>query len=132
MRHVGHMAGIHFDRLGVGAFRHHPLLVWIDRSVCAGHHVPGGLGLPCGLRDLVGKRVGRDRHLRYSHKLCLIPWDIRSEVSHKMFLFYPPVVVAVWFEGLGRLWQGLLDGRTALTFIESKGGDVNECRNLWV
>jgi len=25
MRHVGHMAGIHLDRLGMGALRHHPL-----------------------------------------------------------------------------------------------------------
>src|ERR1700688_4622825 len=35
MRHVGHMAGIYFDRLGVGALRHHPLLVRIDRSAVA-------------------------------------------------------------------------------------------------
>jgi len=42
VRYVGHMAGIHFDRLGIGALRHHALLVRIDRSVCGGHHVPGG------------------------------------------------------------------------------------------
>src|SRR3984893_11147782 len=48
VRHVGHMAGIHFHRLGLGALRHHPLLVRIDRPVCGGHHVPGGLGLPGG------------------------------------------------------------------------------------
>src|SRR6202789_1479259 len=40
--HVGHMAGIDFDRLGAGALRHHPLLLRIDRSVLRGHHVPGG------------------------------------------------------------------------------------------
>src|SRR5580704_15522491 len=33
VRHVGHMAGIHFDRLGFGALRHHPLLVRIDRPI---------------------------------------------------------------------------------------------------
>src|ERR1700722_9763818 len=44
MRHVGHMAGFHFDRPGTGAFRHHPLLVRIDRSVFGGHHVRRGLG----------------------------------------------------------------------------------------
>src|SRR6202035_3682887 len=82
--------------------------------------------------NLMGERVGRDRHLRYSHKLCLIPWDIRCEVSHKMLLVYPPVVVAVRFEGLGRLRQGLFDRRTALTFIESRGGDVTECRTFWM
>src|SRR3984885_810761 len=132
MRHVGHMAGIDFDHLGVGALRHHPLLVRINRSVCGSHHVERGFVLPGRILNLMSERVGRDRHLRYSHKLCLIPWDVGCEVSHKMLLFYPPVVVAVWFEGLGRLWQGLLDGRTALAFIESKGGDVNECCNLWM
>jgi hypothetical protein len=34
VRHVGHMAGIHFDRLGIGALRHHALLIRIDRPVC--------------------------------------------------------------------------------------------------
>src|SRR5580698_8045945 len=58
MRHVGHMAGIHFDRGGMGALRHHALLIWIDRPICGGHHVPSGLGLPGGRRDLVGERVG--------------------------------------------------------------------------
>ena len=33
MRHVGHMAGIHFDRLGIGPLRHHALLVRVDRPV---------------------------------------------------------------------------------------------------
>src|SRR5579862_4142528 len=132
MRHVGHMAGIHFHSLGVGALRHHPLLVRIDRSVCGGDHVKRGLVLPCGILNLMGERVGGNRHLRYSHKLCLIPWDVRCEVSHKMLLFYPPVVVAVWFEGLGRLREGLFDRSTALSFIERKGSDVNECRNLWM
>src|SRR6202045_595865 len=67
VRHVGHMAGIHFDRPGLGALRHHALLVRIDRPVCGGHHVPSRLGLPSGLRDLMGERVGGDRHLRYGH-----------------------------------------------------------------
>jgi hypothetical protein len=30
MRHVSHMAGIHFDRLGMGALRHHALLLRVD------------------------------------------------------------------------------------------------------
>src|SRR5260370_20264224 len=57
VRYVSHMAGIHFDRLGIGALRHHTLLVRIDRPVCGGHHVPGALGLPCGLRDPVAARL---------------------------------------------------------------------------
>src|SRR5580698_9403991 len=71
VRHVGHMAGIHFDRLGMGTLRHHALLVRIDRPVCGGHHVPGWLGFPGGTRDLVGKRVSGDRHLRYGHVMGL-------------------------------------------------------------
>src|SRR5436305_8775848 len=65
------MTGIDFDRLGLGALRHHTLLVRIDRPVCGGHHVPGGLGLPGGICDLMGERVGGDRHLRYSHVVGL-------------------------------------------------------------
>jgi len=38
-----------------------------------------------------------------------------------MRLVNPPKPVAVRFESLGRLRQGLFDRRTALTFIESKG-----------
>src|SRR6266436_4230766 len=64
MRDVGHMAGIHFNRLGIGALRHHALLVRIDRPICGGHNVPAGLGLPGRRRDLVGERVSGDRHLR--------------------------------------------------------------------
>ena len=30
MRHIGHMARLHFDRLGLGALRHHALLFRID------------------------------------------------------------------------------------------------------
>src|ERR1700722_790536 len=123
MRHVGHMAGIHLDRLGIGALRHHALLIRIDRSVFGGHHVPGWLVLPGGIRNLMGERVGRDRHLRYSHELRLIAWNVRCEVSHEMRLVYPPKPVAIRCERLGRLWQGLFDRRTALTFIERKGGN---------
>src|SRR5580700_2416443 len=47
-----------------------------------------------------------------------------------MLLFYPPVAVAVRFERLGGLRQALFDGRTALTFIESKGGNIDQRRNL--
>src|SRR5580704_6524040 len=48
VRHIGHMAGaVYFDRLGMGALRHHSFLLRIDRPVCRGHHVPAGLGLPC-------------------------------------------------------------------------------------
>src|ERR1700676_1953724 len=52
MRHVRHMAGIHFDRRGMGALRHHALLLRIDRPVLGGHHVPARLGLPGGLVTL--------------------------------------------------------------------------------
>jgi hypothetical protein len=76
------MAAIHFDRLGIGALRHHALLVRIDRSVRRGHHVPGGFGLPGGRRDLVGER------------------------------------------------QGLFDRRTALSVIERKRCDIDQCRNV--
>src|SRR6202000_1317650 len=44
----------------------------------------------------------------------------------------PPKPVAIWFERLGRLRHGLFDRRTALTFIESKGSDINERRNAWM
>src|ERR1700720_52621 len=53
MGHVRHMARFHFDRLGLGALRHHALLVRIDRPVCGGHHVPSGLVLPRGVRNLM-------------------------------------------------------------------------------
>ena len=33
MRQVGDMGRLHFDRLGLGALRRQPLLVWIDRLV---------------------------------------------------------------------------------------------------
>src|ERR1700738_1338799 len=41
MRHVGYMARLHFDRLGLGALRHHALLLRIDRPVFGGPRVPG-------------------------------------------------------------------------------------------
>src|SRR5271163_720319 len=131
-RHIGHMARLHFDRLGLGALRHHALLVRIDRSVFGGHHVPGGFVLPGGVFDLMGERVGRDRHLRYSHELRLIPWDVRCEVGREMRLVYPPKPIAVRFERLGRLRHGLFDRRTALAFIESKGGNIDERCNVWM
>jgi hypothetical protein len=33
VRHVGNMARFHFDRLSLGALRHHALLIRIDRPV---------------------------------------------------------------------------------------------------
>src|SRR6266481_8295942 len=66
VRHVGHMARLHFDRLGLSALRYHAFLIRIDRPVFGGHHVPGGLVLPRGIRHLMGERVGGDRHLRSS------------------------------------------------------------------
>src|SRR5580658_9525533 len=132
VRHVGHMARLHFDRLGLGALRHHALLVRIDRSVFGGYHVPGGLVLPGGIRNLVGERVGGDRHLRYSHELRLIPWNVCREVCRELVLFYPPKPVAVRFECLGGLRHGLFDRRTALAFIESKGGNIDKRFNVWM
>src|SRR5271154_169202 len=130
MRHVGHMAGIHFDRPGIGALRHHPLLVRIDRPVRSGHHVPGGLGLPGRIPDFMGERVGGDRHLRDSHEPRLLRRNVRCEVGRELLLDYPPVAVAVRLEGLGRLRHGLLDRRTALTFIESKCSDIDQRGHL--
>src|SRR5580698_7794537 len=115
------MARLYFDRLGLGALRHHALLIRIDRSVFAGNHVPGRFMLPGRVLDLMGERVGRNRHLRYSHELRLIPWNVCCEVSHEMRLVYPPETVAVRFERRGRLRQGLFDGCAALAFIERKG-----------
>src|SRR6202023_2369802 len=122
VRHVGHMARLHFDRLGFGAFRHHALLVRIDRAVFGCHHVPGGLVLPRGIRNLVGERVGGDWHLRYSHECCLLRRNVRCEVGREMRLVYPPVAIAVRLERLGCLLQSLFDTPTALTFTESKCG----------
>src|SRR5580693_2907268 len=99
-RHVGNMARLHFDRLGLGALRHHALLIRIDRPVFGGHHVPGGLVLPRGIRNLMGERVSGDRHLRYSHECSLLRWNVRCEVGREMRLVYPPVVIAVRLERL--------------------------------
>src|SRR5271155_2422337 len=131
-RHIGHMARLHFDRLGLGALRHHALLVRIDRSVVGGDHVPGRLVFPGGIRNLMGERVGRDRHLRYGHELRLLPWNVRCKVGREMRLIYPPVAVAVRRKGLGRLRQALFDRRTTLTLIERKGGNIDKRRNVWM
>src|ERR1700733_12553356 len=104
MRHVRHMAGaVYFNRLGMGALRHHALLVRIDRPVCRRHHVPGGLGFPRGICDLVGERVGGDRHLRHGHKGGLVRWNVRREVRREVSLFDPPVTIAVGLDPLGSL-----------------------------
>src|SRR5271156_5532353 len=126
------MARLHFDRLGLGALRHHALLIRIDRSVFGGHHVPGRLVFPGRIRNLVGERVGRDRHLRDSHKLRLLPWNVCCKVGREMRLVYPPVAIGVRRERLGRLRQALFDRRTTLTFIESKGGNINKRYNVWM
>src|SRR5277367_1020637 len=100
VRHVGHMARLHFDGLGIGTLRHHPLLVRVDRAVFGGDHVPGGLVLPGGALNRVSERIGRDRHLRYSHELSRFFRNVRCEVGREIFLFYPPVAVAVRRERL--------------------------------
>src|SRR5579863_3258370 len=91
MRHVGHMARLHFDRLGLGALCHHALLIRIDRPIFGGHHVPGGLALPGGRLNLVGERVGGDWYLRHSHEPRLLRRNVRCEVGCEMLLVYPPV-----------------------------------------
>src|SRR5277367_4783342 len=131
-RHVSHVARLYFDRLGLGALSHHALLIRIDRSVFAGNHVPGGFVLPGWVLDLMGERVGRDRHLRYSHELRLISWNVRCEVSREMRLVYPPEPVAVRFERCGCLRQGLFYRCTALAFIERKGSNINQRCNVWM
>src|SRR5271155_4655451 len=131
-RHIGHMARLHFDRLGLGALCHHALLIRIDRSVFGGHHVKGRLVLPGGILNLMGERVSRNRHLRYSHELRLIPWDVRCEVGREMRLVYPPKPVAVRCERLGCLRHSRFDRGTALAFVESKCSNIDKRRNVWV
>src|SRR5271170_5715986 len=80
----------------------------------------------------MGERVGRDRHLRDSHELRLIPWNVGGEVSGEMRLVNPPKPVTVRCERLGRLRQGLFNRCTALTFIESKGGNIDKRFNVWM
>src|ERR1700722_12996473 len=80
----------------------------------------------------MGERVGRDRHLRYSHELCLIPRNVRREVSREMRLVNPPKPVAVRLERLRRLRQSLFDRRTALTFIKSEGRNIDKRSNVWM
>jgi hypothetical protein len=58
--------------------------------------------------------------------------NVRSEVRREMVLIDPPVAVAVRLECLGGLRHGRFDRRTALAFIESKGGDVDQCCNVWI
>jgi hypothetical protein len=58
--------------------------------------------------------------------------DVRREVGREIFLFYPPVPVAVRLERLGGLRHGLLDRRTALAFIERKCGDVDKRSHFWM
>jgi hypothetical protein len=59
-----------------------------------------GLCFQAGFFDLMGERVGRDRHLRYSHELSFIPWNVRCEVGHEMRLVDLPEPVAVRRERL--------------------------------
>src|SRR5437660_3963845 len=60
------------------------------------------------------------------------PGNVRREVGREMLLFYPPVAVAVRLKRLGGLRQGPFDRRTAVTFIECKCGDVDQCGNVWI
>src|SRR6201982_3074286 len=106
----------------------------IDRSALAtmyqvGFDFQAGL-VPLWWNELAS--VGRDRHLRYSHEVRLGGGNIRCEVGREMRVVYPPVPVAIRLECLGRLRQGLFDRRTAVTFIECKRGDVDQCRNVWI
>src|SRR5580658_7701501 len=86
--------------------------------------------LPCGILDLMGECVSRNRHLCYSHELRLIPWDVRGEVSHEMRLVDPPKPVAVGVKCLGGLRHSRLNRRTALTLIERKSGNINKRCNV--
>src|SRR5271170_5818820 len=58
--------------------------------------------------------------------------NIRCEVGSEMVLLDPPISIAIRFECLGGLRHGCFDRRTALTFIERKGGNVDQCRNVWI
>jgi hypothetical protein len=80
VRYVGHVAGIHFDRLGIGALRLHALLIRIDRPVGGGHHVPGGFRLPGG-RLKGGERVSGDQNLRLRHECRFSLRKVRREVG---------------------------------------------------
>src|SRR5580658_4856555 len=80
----------------------------------------------------MGERVRGNRHLRYSHVVSLGWGNIRREVCREMLRFDPPVAVAVRLERLGSLRQLLLDRGTTLPFIERKGGDVYQGRNVWI
>src|ERR1700685_3882925 len=132
MRHVGHVAGLYLDRLCLSALGHHAFLVRIDRSVFAGHHVPGGLVLPRGVLYLMCERVGGDRHLRYCHELSFIPWNVRCGVGDEVGLVDPPKSIAVRFKRLRCLRQRRFDRRTTLAFIESKCSNIDQCCNVWM
>src|ERR1700728_2627695 len=80
----------------------------------------------------MSERLSRNRHLCYSHELCLISWDVRREVGHEMLLVYPPKPIAVRRERLRGLWYGLLDRCTAFTFFERKSGNIDKRRNFWM
>ena len=82
-----------------------------------------GLVFQAGIRDLVGERVGGDRHLRYGHERRLIRRNVRCEVGREMCLVYPPVAVAVRLERLGGLRQGLLD-RAQLSPVSSANAAI--------
>src|SRR3984893_3811949 len=49
-----------------------------------------------------------------------------------MLLLYPPVPIAIRLEGLGGLWHRCFDRRAALTLIERKCSNVDQCRNIWI
>src|SRR5580693_6846641 len=49
-----------------------------------------------------------------------------------MRLINPPKAVAIRFECLGGLRQGLFDRRTAFTFIEGKGGNIDKRLDVWM
>ena len=132
VRHVGHMAGFHFDRLGVGALRHHPFLVRIDRSVFGGHHVPGGFGFQAGIVTLWVNESVEIGTCDIAMNSALSSGMSAAKSAAKCCLVDPPVAVAVRLERLGGLRQGLFDRRTALAFIESKCGNIDKRCNVWM
>src|SRR6202041_2008228 len=79
-----------------------------------------------------GKGVSGDRQLSDGHEVGLGWRYVRREVGHEMFLFDPPVVVAVRLKRLGCLRNRLFDRRTTLAFIECKCGNVDKRSNFWM
>jgi len=90
VRHVGHVARVHFDGGRIGALGHHAFLYRIDRPIRAGHHIPGGLGLPGGIRDLVGERISGDRYLRSSHECRARLFDGNTQAEDKLVSLFEP------------------------------------------